>query len=101
MHHSDSNPLSIVFDFDKSHVSVNETVNALFYFVNSDGKKFLGKLIGLDRIYLQVNENLRQVSKYVDDNSISIKINPKMAAKYIIFSYLYGYPLKEQRLNVN
>ncbi|WP_295622548.1 hypothetical protein [uncultured Methanobrevibacter sp.] len=63
MHHSDSNPLSIVFDFDKSHVSVNETVKSSLHFMKSDGTLFAGRIYGLCDVVFKFNENLKEIKK--------------------------------------
>ena len=63
VHHSDSNPLSIVFDFDKSHVSVNETVKSSLHFMKSDGTLFAGRIYGLCDVVFKFNENLKEIKK--------------------------------------
>ena len=101
VHHSDSNPLIIAFDLDKNNVSVNETITASLYFNNSDGSKFLGKIYGLDDVYFNINENLKEITKNMDDNSITIEYQPQMAAKYIIFPHLHDHALAQQRVKVD
>ena len=99
-HHSDSNPLKIVFELDKSQASVNETVTESIYFCNSNGTKCSGKFYGFEYIYLPVNENLKEISKNISDSSIAIEYQPQIAAYYALFAYLFNQSLSLQKLRV-
>ena len=99
VHHSDSNPLSIVFELAKPQVSVNETATVFIYFCNSNGSKFSGILHGLENIYFIVNGNLNEINKNITDNSVTIEFQPQIAGKYVLLSRILDHDFKRQLLN--